>query len=119
MSDYSAGSAIFMSIIVGLILSIFFDSIFAIMVAGFMATYITRPEERHTIIGIITSLIVGVFIFLYGMINGPEMPYRISSLVEVDPGSFIIGFTLICLFSVALGALSGYIASKTAKNKDF
>ena len=118
MSDYSAGSAVFISVIVGFIISVFFDGIFAIVVTGFMATYITRSEERHTIVGATASLVLGVLIFfLYGIFGGPEMPYRIASLVSVDLGSFITGFIILCLLSIGLGALSGFIASKAARNK--
>ncbi|PKL67386.1 MAG: hypothetical protein CVV28_05855 [Methanobacteriales archaeon HGW-Methanobacteriales-1] len=118
MSDYSAGSAVFISIIIGFIISIFFDVIFAVATTGFIATYLTRAEERYTIIGAIAALILGVLVFfLNGIFLGPEMPYKISSLVSIDLGSFITGFIILCLLSFSLGALTGFIASKAAKNK--
>jgi hypothetical protein len=118
MSDYSAGSAVFISIIIGFIISVFFDGIFAIAVTGFMATYLTRAEERHTIVGAVAALVLGVLVFfLNGIFRSPEMPYKVSSLVTIDLGSFITGFIILCLLSFGLGALTGFIASKAAKNK--
>lgn len=119
MSDYSAGSAIFISVIIGFLISVFFDGIFAIVVTGFTATYLTRAGERYTIIGVIASLILGVLIFfLNGIFRSPDMPYKIASVVQVDLGSFITGFVILCLLSMALGALSGFIAVKAAKSKN-
>ena len=117
MANYQAGTAVFISVIAGLILSIFFDGVFTLAFTGFMATYITTKEEQSTSVGVIASLTLGILIFIYGLVAGPEIPYEVSSIVSLDLFSFSVGFIIVCLLSVSLGALGGFIATKVSNYK--
>ncbi|MBU4535032.1 MAG: hypothetical protein KKF16_04220 [Euryarchaeota archaeon] len=116
MANQSSTFAVFMSILAGIILLIFLDAIFTFTFTGFLATYLTNYEERSTAVGLIASLILGVLFFSYGFIVNPELPSRVSGLVNFDFGGFLVGLVLICLLSMALGALGGYIATKVTRD---
>ncbi len=112
MTDYSSSLAIFLSIITGIILYFFFDGVFILTLTGFLATYLTNHEERTVAVGIIASLLLGVLYFSYGLILTPEIPLQVLNTITFDFNSFLMGFVLIALISILLGALGGYVATK-------
>lgn len=112
MGDYEAGTATFISIILGIVMFIFFEGVFIFVFVGFIATYLTREEDRSSSVGAVATLILAVILFIYNMIMGPEMPYWISSMLGVDMFSFFAGFLLTCFLAVCLGGLGGFVAVK-------
>lgn len=118
MADYSSGSAVFISLIVGIILSLFLDGIFTLAFTGFLATFLTHDEEKSAAVGVIASLILGVFIFTYGFVLTPELPYRILNYVNFNFSDFIAGLILVCLISISLGAVGGFVANKVSNFKE-
>lgn len=117
MTDYSSSLAIFLSIITGIMLYFFFDGVFILALTGFLATYLTNPEERTVAVGVIASLLLGVFYFSYGLILTPEIPIQVLNSITFDFNSFMMGFLLIILISIFLGALGGYVATKINRYK--
>jgi hypothetical protein len=115
MADSEAVTAIFISVLAGIILSVFFDGVFILALVGFMATYMTKPSQRHIIVGILASLLVGFWIFIYGLLFvNPQIPSEISVLIGVDIGGFISGFMVICLISIVLGTIGSFVATKVS-----
>lgn len=117
MGDSNSITAIFMSVLLGIILSLFFDGVFILALVGFMATYLTKPSQRSVVVGIMAALLVGFWKFLYGLVFAPEIPSEISQLVGVDIIGFIYGFIVICLISTLLGTIGGYVATKVARDE--
>ncbi len=117
MGDYEAGTATFISVIIGIFMFIFFDGVFVSVFTGFLATYLTKEENRSPIIGAIASLILILLFSVYGMISGPEIPSYIISMLGFDSSSFILGFTFMCFLSCCLGFLGGFIASKVSRER--
>lgn len=118
MGDSDSITAIFMSVLLGIILSLFFDGVFILALVGFMATYLTKPSQRSVLVGIIAALLVGFWKFLYGLVFAdPQLPSEISMLVGVDIIGFVSGFIVICLISVLLGTIGGYVATKVARDE--
>lgn len=113
MGNYSAGTAIFISVILGAILSLFLDGIFTLFVIGFTATYLTRLEDQNYLIGVIASLALEMLIFLYGLVNIPDLPYTLPA--GLDLFNSALGFVMLCGMSILLGGLGGYLATIVSK----
>ncbi|MDI6701938.1 hypothetical protein U2150_07040 [Methanothermobacter wolfeii] len=114
MGDYESGSAIFISIIAGFVMLFFIDGLFVYAFTGFLAAYLTRPEQRGSGTGGVAALVLAILSFISGMIFGPEMPGRIASVLGPDFFSFSVGFLVICALSFILGSLGGYVAVKAS-----
>lgn len=115
MGDYESGTATFIGIIFGIFMFLFFGGVFVFVFTGFVATYLTRLENRSSSVGAIASLILAIILFIYNMIMGPEMPYWIVSMLGVDVFSFVAGFLLICFLALCLGGLGGFLAVKVSQ----
>ncbi|MDI9624181.1 MAG: hypothetical protein QFX38_04780 [Methanothermobacter sp.] len=115
MGDYEAGTATLIGIIFGIVMFVFFGGVFIYVFVGFIATYLTKEEDRSSSVGAIATLILAIMLFIYNMIMGPEMPYWISSMLGVDMFSFVAGFLLICFLAVCLGGLGGFLAVKASQ----
>jgi hypothetical protein len=117
MADSEAVTAILISAILGIILSVIFDGVFILALVGFMATYLTKPSQRHILVGIVASLLVGFWIFLYGLLfANPPIPSEISVLIGVDIVGFMIGFMVICTISIILGTIGSYVATLVSRD---
>lgn len=114
MADYSSSSAIFISVISGIILYLFFDGIFILTLTGFLATYLTSYEQRTISMGIIASLVLGLLHFTYGLFLTPELPLRVLSSISFDFSGFLMGLMVVTVISILLGALGGFVATKVA-----
>ncbi|MCK9152426.1 hypothetical protein [Methanobacterium alcaliphilum] len=115
MGNYSAGTAIFISVILGVILSLFLDGIFTLFVIGFIATYITNIEDQNYLIGVIAALTLEMIIFIYGLFNVPDLPYTLPA--NLDLFNSALGFVILCGVSILLGGLGGYLATTVSKYK--
>jgi len=115
MGDYESGTATFIGIIFGIVLFLFFGGVFVFVFTGFIATYLTRLEDRSSSVGAFAGLILAIILFVYNMIMGPEMPYWISSMLGFDMFSFVVGFVLTCFLAFCLGGLGGFLAVKASQ----
>ncbi|MCE7698644.1 MAG: hypothetical protein K8E24_007345 [Methanobacterium paludis] len=129
MAKYSIESAVTISIVVGLILNfINLGGMFAIVVIGFIATYLTVPEKSSYKIGCIAAFSFGILKFLYGFLTPPTLPYDLSiysaglGLAASGFITLIFGFIVFALIYIILGAIGGLIvdflfSKKTHKKK--
>ncbi|MDR0912408.1 MAG: hypothetical protein LBM96_07410 [Methanobrevibacter sp.] len=115
MAEYSEGSAIFISLIIGFILSFLFDNIFVIVLIGFLATYMVSVEEKNYLIGVIVALIFETLNFAVGMVLTPNIPTYIYEQIGLDPFNLILGFIVSLLISGFLGFIGGFLAQKAYK----
>lgn len=112
MAEYSEFSAIFLSLVLGAILTLLFDNIFVIAFVGFISTYVVNKENKSYFVGIEAGLIFGVLNFLIGLILVPDIPQSIAEQIGFDPLNFFIGFLVTCIISGLLGFIGGFVAEK-------
>lgn len=120
MAKFSMETAIFISFIVGIILPLVgLGGIFSLVVMGFIATYLTKPENTSYKIGGIATGIFSVFFFFFGFITPPTLPYVLPNpltLGIVVPFSGLLNLFLSLIVSVIIygvfGLLGGYLAVK-------
>ncbi|MGC9517011.1 MAG: hypothetical protein ACP5C3_04845 [Methanomicrobiales archaeon] len=112
MGKYEVGSAIIISILLGIILFFLVDGLLALIITAFVATYLTLPEKRSYKVGIFAACIMGLIIFAYRFINIPELPNNLSTGLFIDPSTLLFGFIIFGLVCIGMGALGGYLAEK-------
>jgi len=112
MGKYEVGSAIIISILLGVIFLILFDGLLALIIIGFVATYLTIPEKRNIKVGIFASCVMGLLIFIYGFFYVPQLPNELSVSLIPDISTFISGFIIFGLICIGMGAVGGYLAEK-------
>ncbi|GAB4306392.1 MAG: hypothetical protein Kow0019_01190 [Methanobacteriaceae archaeon] len=112
MGKYEIGSAVTISILLGIIFLILFDGILALIIIGFVATYLTVPEKRNYKVGIFASCVMGLLIFIYGFIFVPQLPNQLSVSLIPDVFTLLLGLIIFGLICIVMGALGGYLAQR-------
>ncbi|MBI5459853.1 DUF5518 domain-containing protein [Methanobacterium sp.] len=126
MPKISMEMAILTSIILGLIMAFFnFGDIFALVIVGFVAVFLTPDEEASYKVGALASALLGLVYFVVCLFTPPDLPYQLPNAVVIGVGYAIDGvFTLIMGLIVTLviyglmGAIGGYFADKLFKSQD-
>jgi hypothetical protein len=126
MAKFSMEMAIITSIILGLIMAFFnFGSIFALVIVGFVAVFLTPDEDASYKVGALASGLLGLLYFIVCLFTPPDLPYQLPNAVVIGVGYAIDGiFTLILGLIVTLliyglmGAIGGYFADKLFKSQD-
>lgn len=120
MANFSIESAIVISFIIGLILpQVGIGGIVSLIVMGFVATYLTKPEKTSAKIGAIATGVFCVFFFFFGFLTPPTLPYVLPNpltlglLVPIS-GIFnlILGLIVSLIIYGGFGLLGGYLAVK-------
>lgn len=124
MAKMSMGAAILISVILGTVLiSIFGISIiFSLIILGFIATYLTIPNQRSYKVGGIAGGILGIMIFIFGFFASPQLPdlpdlngFQMIGLALGGLFTLILGFILSVLICALFGSIGGAIAQKILK----
>lgn len=126
MAKFSMEMAILTSIILGLIMAFFnFGSIFALVIVGFVAVFLTPDEDASYKVGALASGLLGLLYFVVCLFTPPDLPYQLPNAVVIGVGYAIDGiFTLILGLIVTLviyglmGAIGGYFADKLFKSQN-
>ncbi|MDI9435718.1 MAG: hypothetical protein QM396_06900 [Euryarchaeota archaeon] len=126
MPNFDVELAVFCSIILGLILAFLnFGGIFALVLVGFVATYLTNDEDANYKVGTMAAAALYLIYFVISIFTTPNIPYQLPSPLVIGLGYAIEGlFTLILGFFLGLmiyglmGAIGGYLADKFFKLQD-
>jgi hypothetical protein len=120
MANFSIESAIVISFIIGLIIPhVGIGGIVSLVVMGFVATYLTKPEQTSVRVGAIATGVFCVFFFFFGFLTQPTLPYVLPNpltlglLVPIS-GIFnlILGLIVSLIIYGVFGLLGGYLAVK-------
>jgi hypothetical protein len=127
MARFSMGAAILTSVLLGVILlSILgISGIFSLIILGFVATYLTAPNQRSYKAGGIAGIILGALIFIYGLFISPTLPIdppTLSSFTMINleiSGFFtlILGLIISIVICYLFGSIGGLIAHKILKKE--
>ena len=126
MPKISMEMAILTSMILGLILAFFkIGSIYALVLVGFVAVYLTPDEEATYKVGALAAALLGLLYFITSFFTSPDLPYQLPNAVVIGVGYTFDGlFTLFLGLVVSLviyglmGAIGGYFADKLFKSQD-
>lgn len=126
MPNFDVELAILISIVIGLILAFLnIGGIFALVIVGFVAVYLTNEEEANYKIGALAAATLCVIYFVISFFTPPDLPYQLPSPLVIGIGYGVEGlFTLILGLIVGLiiyglmGAIGGYFADKLFKPQD-
>jgi hypothetical protein len=126
MAKFTMEMAILTSIILGLIMAFFnFGSIFALVLVGFVAVFLTPDEDASYKVGALAAGLLGFLYFIISLFTSPDLPYQLPNAVVIGVGYALDGiFTLIMGLIVTLviyslmGAIGGYFADKLFKSQD-
>ncbi|MGZ7044562.1 MAG: hypothetical protein ACXVHM_08205 [Methanobacterium sp.] len=127
MVKLGKGTAIIISVMIGIILLYLFgiNGIFALVVLGFAATYLTTPGDRSYKIGGFAGIILAILIFVIELFIWPPLPVNPPTI----PASVMTGLQLTGIFELIFGliftmvifflfgALGGVLAQKIFKEK--
>jgi Family of unknown function (DUF5518) len=123
MPNFDVKIAILSSIILGLILTFLnIGGIFALILVGFVATYLTEPEYADYKVGAIAAALLSLLYFLFNFLAPPQLPYQLPSPLVLGLGyavegmfNLIVGLLLSIFIYGVMGAIGGYIAEKFFK----
>lgn len=115
MAKHSMGSALLISVLVGTILLYFFDAIIALILTGFVATHLIKPEKRDYKVGGIAAGTLGILIFIYGFFIPSPVHFNLSDVPNASMMTLISGFIIIYVFSIIMGSVGGFIRKKFEK----
>ncbi|MDP3065220.1 MAG: hypothetical protein Q8N08_00630 [Methanobacteriaceae archaeon] len=118
MAKYSLETSIFISIIVGLIIPFMgIRGFFSVLIVGFVASYLTVPEQTSYKVGAMAGGTLAFLLFLYSFITNPALPYTLPSPMVLGIGvaadsfiNLILGLVMSLLIYGAMGAIGGYLA---------
>lgn len=126
MAGFSRETAIIISIMVGLIILPFLGikGLFAIVVIGFIANYLTVDSQRSYKIGAIAGCIIGLIVFIYGFFVSPVLPdiptLSSSKMTKLEIGglyTLIMGFFVLLIACTGFGTIGGAMAQRLFKKK--
>lgn len=127
MVEFNKGIAILVSVMIGLIILplLGIKGLFAIVIIGFIANYLTVDKQRSYLIGAIAGGIIGLIVFICGFFASPVLP-DIQSLPSSKmfklqmQGLFTLtmGFFLSVIVCTGFGAIGGTVVQKIFKKKD-
>ena len=120
MANFSIESAIVISFIIGLIIPhVGIGGIVSLVVMGFVATYLTKPEQTSARVGAIATGVFCVFFFFFGFLTPPTLPYVLPNplslgIIITFSGIFNLILSLIVSLIIygGFGLLGGYLAVK-------
>lgn len=126
MPNFDVELAILTSIIMGFILAFFnIGGIFALVLVGFVAVFLTNDDEANYKIGAMAAGALYLIYFVIGLFISPSLPYQLPSPLVIGVSYAFEGlFTLILGLIVGLiiygllGAIGGYFADKLFKPQD-
>ena len=127
MARLGIGAAVLISVILGVILVYLFgiSGLVSLVFLGFIATFLTAPNERSYMAGGISGIILAILLFIYGLFIWPTLPVNLPSL----PTDTMVNLQLSGLFNLILGliftivicflfgSLGGLIAQKLFNKK--
>jgi hypothetical protein len=127
MVKLGMGASIIISVILGIILLYLFgiSAFLSVILLGFIATFLTTPNERNYLAGGLAGIVLAILIFIFGLFIWPVLPVDLPSL----PASTMVTLQLSGLFNLILGliftiiicfifgSLGGLIAQKMLDNK--
>ncbi len=120
MADLGIETAIGISFILGLILPLVgLGGVISLVIMGFTATYLTKPEQTSARVGGIATGVFCVFFFFYTFLTGPTVPYVLPNPLTLGvlvafSGIFNLVLSLIISLIIygGFGLLGGYLAVK-------
>ena len=87
MPNISMEMAILTSIILGLILAFFnIGGIFALVLVGFVAVYLTPDEEANYKVGALATALLCLLYFVVCLFTPPVLPYQLPNAVVIGWG---------------------------------
>jgi hypothetical protein len=132
MPNFNIETAIIISFILGIILPLVgIGGVISLIIMGFIATYLTRPEDTSYKVGGIATGIFCIFFFFFGFITPPTLPYVLPnplSLGVLVAFSGILNLILSLIVSLIIyggfGLLGGFLAvrffmEKKEKKQEF
>jgi hypothetical protein len=125
MANLSLETSIFISIIIALFMYfIGISSVIMVILIGFVAVSLIKPEERSYKVGGTAGIVLGVLIFLIIFFTPPDLPYQLAGPLVIGATmtfegilDLILGFLFSIAMFVLLGSIGGYIAQAIFKPK--
>ena len=126
MTGFIKGAAVLISILIGLIILPFLGikGLFAMVVIGFIANYITIDSQRSYKIGAAAGFIIGIIVFIYGFFVSPVLPdipdisgFKMLQLKLNGLLTLLLGFIVLIAVCTGFGAIGGAIVQKLFKKK--
>lgn len=126
MAKFSMEMAILTSMILGLIMAFFnFGGIYALVIVGFVAVFLTPDEEASYKIGALAAGLLGFLYFVVSFFTSPDLPYQLPNAVVIGVGytfdgifTLFLGMVVTLLIYGLMGAIGGYFADKLFKSQD-
>lgn len=120
MANLGIETAIGISFILGLILPLVgLGGVISLVIMGFVATYLTKPELTSAKVGGIATGVFCIFFFFYGFLTPPTVPYVLPNplslgVVVAFSGILNLIFSLIVSLVIygGFGLIGGYLAVK-------
>lgn len=120
MANSGIETAIGISFILGLILPLVgLGGVISLVIMGFVATYLTKPEQTSAKVGGIATGVFCIFFFFYGFLTPPTVPYVLPNplslgVVVAFSGILNLIFSLIVSLVIygGFGLIGGYLAVK-------
>lgn len=132
MPNFNIENAIIISFILGIILPLVgIGGVISLIIMGFIATYLTRPEDTSYKVGGIATGIFCIFFFFFGFITPPTLPYVLPNPLSLGvlvafSGILNLIFSLIVSLIIygGFGLLGGFLAvrffmEKKEKKQEF
>ena len=132
MPNFNIETAIIISFILGIILPLVgIGGVISLIIMGFVATYLTRPEDTSYKVGGIATGIFCIFFFFFGFITPPTLPYVLPNPLSLGvlvafSGILNLIFSLIVSLIIygGFGLLGGFLAvrffmEKKEKKQEF
>jgi len=118
MGNLGIETAIGISFILGLILPLVgLGGVISLVIMGFMATYLTKPEQTSARVGGIATGVFCLFFFFYSFLTPPTVPYVLPNPLTLGvlvafSGILNLIFSLIVSLIIygGFGLLGGYLA---------
>ncbi len=126
MVGFNRGAAVLVSVMIGLIILplLGIKGLFAIVIIGFIANYLTVTNQRSYLIGAVTGGIIGLIVFICGFFASPVLPdvHTLSSskmfkLQMQGLFTLTMGFFLLVIVCTGFGTIGGAVVQKIFKNK--
>ena len=120
MPNFNIETAIIISFILGIILPLVgIGGVISLIIMGFVATYLTRPEDTSYKVGGIATSIFCIFFFFFGFITPPTLPYVLPNPLSLGvlvafSGILNLIFSLIVSLIIygGFGLLGGFLATR-------
>ncbi|WP_048190190.1 hypothetical protein [Methanobacterium sp. SMA-27] len=132
MPNFNIETAIIISFILGIILPLVgIGGVISLIIMGFIATYLTRPEDTNYKVGGIATGIFCIFFFFFGFITPPTLPYVLPNPLSLGilvafSGilNLILGLIVSLIIYGGFGLLGGFLAvrffmEKKEKKQEF